>query len=391
MIWLAADTRIGTDPESALASAPEAKYSSTNLQLETIFPDMSTAANFPLSIVQQKVLISSNLHSALIYQFLAGVYTGVLPATIYIYRQKENHTLSRDRIVIGCIIALYCITIINLMTAWYSTSVLLCANGATRLEMVIEILVDVLPKWDSILLVITVYISFAFSDGLLVWRCFHACGRSFRKILLPIVLFILEAALLVSSIVYACMLNNKPGFKSLQTVQIFNHLDAAMLIAVAATSLVSTILICLRIWQHTTPRSTSRKRFRTVINALIQSSGIYSATVLLLAILGFLTNGSIPESFTPLVIINYVQGVSGIVAGCTTQGLAPTLMVAQLAWLSYSSCQDDHEVSTAHLPSELITRATQAISANLQDVGTDLEQQQTPPVQVGETEEDEGH
>ncbi|KAF9536098.1 hypothetical protein CPC08DRAFT_771736 [Agrocybe pediades] len=46
---------------------------------------MSTTDEFPYSVAQQKALISADLNSTLLGQFLFGIYTGIFLATMYIY------------------------------------------------------------------------------------------------------------------------------------------------------------------------------------------------------------------------------------------------------------------------------------------------------------------
>src|SRR4051812_20473062 len=70
-----------------------------------------------------------------------------------------------------------------------------------------------------------------------------------------------------------------------------------------------------------------------------------------------------------------------------TQGLAPTLMIARLV---LSSSEENTEVSSAHLPSELISRAPHATgTANMTNVGVDLEMQQRTSFGVDEQESEE--
>ncbi|KAF9536745.1 hypothetical protein CPC08DRAFT_771459 [Agrocybe pediades] len=179
----------------------------------------------------------------------------------------------------------------------------------------------------------------------LVWRCFHACGGSFYKSLLPIGLLIVETGLALVAMVYGCLTFAKPAFNTAQNGVIYNRLAAATFVAVAATSLVSTVVICLQIWRRTTPSSRSRKRYQTVISALIESSATYSGAALVLAISTFALNTG--GYFTALLIENFVDA-----ATLNISGLAPTLMITRLVM---SSGREDAEVSSEHLSSALIS------------------------------------
>ncbi|KAF9554360.1 hypothetical protein CPC08DRAFT_753694 [Agrocybe pediades] len=343
---------------------------------------MSTPDDFPsFSVAQQKALISANLNSTLLLQFLFGIYTGFFLTTLYIYIHKENRTRSRDMIIIGSITALYFVTALNTLINWLYTSNLCTTYSGTRFEMFMESLSQDIPKGVAILDDIMTYVGFVFADGLLVWRCFHACGRSFRRSLLPIALLTVETAsavLVLSSMAYRFLIDAKPGFQTAQTDEILNRLNAAGFVIVAATSLVSTGVICLQIWRQTTLSSRSRTQYRTVTNALIESSALYTVAVLFQAILDFNLTGSIESSYKAFLVFSFVDPATQIISG-----LAPTLMIARLV---VSSSQEGTEVSSARLPSELISHASHANGANITNVGSDLEMQQSGFVGVGEQE-----
>ncbi|KAF4610136.1 hypothetical protein D9613_010212 [Agrocybe pediades] len=91
--------------------------------------------------------------------------------------------------------------------------------------------------------------------------------------------------------------------------------------------------------------------------------------------------GNTQTSFEFSLIANYVQTVTQIVSG-----LAPTLMIAQLI---VSSGQEDTEVSSVRLPSELISPATHLAGTNMTNVEVDLEMQQNRFIGVGKDESEE--
>ncbi|KAF9554381.1 hypothetical protein CPC08DRAFT_766781 [Agrocybe pediades] len=364
---------------------------------------MSSTNDFALSlsVTQQKALISSDLNSILLLHFLFGIYTGVFPAAIYIYGvssisqklscpikeftiykvHKKNRTQASDRIVMGSITASYFTTALTIVMNWLYTNILLGKHGATRAEIVLETLTQDVPLGESIIEDLTLFVVYLLADGLLVWRCFHSCGRSFRRSLPRIALLIVETVLALTTIAYSLLIDAKPGFKTTQADVIFNRLSAAAFVAAATTSFVSTGVICRQIWRHTTPISRSRKRYRTIINALIESSAIYPVAVLFEAALQFAYTGSVESSLEVLIITNFVSAVTQIISG-----LAPALMIARLF---LSSGQEDTEVFSAHIPSDLITHASHATGANMTNVGADLEMQQRVFIEVGEEEREE--
>ncbi|KAF9552674.1 hypothetical protein CPC08DRAFT_822744 [Agrocybe pediades] len=140
---------------------------------------MSTTSEFPYSVAQQKAMISVDLNSTLLAQFLFGIYTGIFLATMYIYSHKENCTRARDMIIIGNAGALYLLITLTTLINWIYTNILFCTKGATRVDMFIESVTEDIPLGEEIIDDVTSLVGFLFADGLLVWRCFHACGRSF--------------------------------------------------------------------------------------------------------------------------------------------------------------------------------------------------------------------
>ncbi|KAF9552521.1 hypothetical protein CPC08DRAFT_822822 [Agrocybe pediades] len=323
---------------------------------------MSTPDDVPYSVAQQKALLSSDLNSTLIYQFLFGIYTGVFPAALYIYVHNENRTRTKDVIIIGCITALYSLTALNTTMNWLYTNILFVTNGATRVEMFMESAFQDIPLGEQIIEDLTIFAVYIFADGLLVWRCFHSCGRSFRRSLLPIALLIVETVLALIATTYSCLLN-KPNFETVQTDAISTRLNAATFV----------------IWRHTSRSSRSWKYYRTIINVLIESSAMYTLTVLLSAIADFILTGNMQSTLAALILSNYVDAATQIISG-----LAPTLMIVRL----FVSCgQEDAEVPS--IPSDLICHAHHTTHVNMKNMGGDLEMQRSEFIGLGEQESEE--
>ncbi|KAF9537515.1 hypothetical protein CPC08DRAFT_808934 [Agrocybe pediades] len=328
---------------------------------------MSSTADLPFSVAQQKLMISADLNSTLMAQFLFGIYTGLFPATIYLCVHKENRTRSGARIVIGSLTALYVVTAIQISVTWLYTNIVLCTDGGTRADTFIESVTA-----ERVIVDVTALIVFLFADGLLVWRCVHACGRSLRKSFLPIALFAVETGLVLTTMVYECLLDARPDFDTVKTFHVANRLQAATRVSVAATSVVSTVVICLQIWRLTTRRSRSWIHYRTIIRALIESSAIYSVTILFVAILDFTIAQDLESSFAVVLIANIVVTCTQIISG-----LAPTLMIGRLF---LPSSQEVTEDSSVRLPSELIDGVSHAVDSDMGNGEHDLEMQQNGSV-----------
>ncbi|KAF9554374.1 hypothetical protein CPC08DRAFT_821731 [Agrocybe pediades] len=192
-----------------------------------------------------------------------------------------------------------------------------------------------------------------------------------------------SAVLALVGMVYNCLLNTIPDFVTIPTIQLSNHLNAATFVTVAATSFVSTAVICLQIWRHTTRSSRSRKhyRYQTIINILIQSSALYTNNVIFAAVLNFTSTGNLYTSYEVFLIGNFVNVTNLIIPG-----LAPTLMIARLF---VSPSQENIEVSSVRLPSGLISGEPYATGASMAIVGADIEMEVIGSFREGEQEGEE--
>ncbi|KAF4609894.1 hypothetical protein D9613_010204 [Agrocybe pediades] len=182
---------------------------------------------------------------------------------------------------------------------------------------------------------------------------------------MPIALLVMETVLAFTNVAYRLVIDAK-FFRTNRVADISNHLSAVTFVAVAATSLVSTGLICIQIWRHTTMVSSrSRKHYQIIIDALIESSALYTVSVLFAAVLSFINTGNIQSLFKVSLVLNFTSVANQIITG-----LAPTVMIARLF---VPSGQEDNEISSASLPSDLISHASHANGANMASVATDLE------------------
>ncbi|KAF9560017.1 hypothetical protein CPC08DRAFT_762942 [Agrocybe pediades] len=306
---------------------------------------MSTPDDFPYSIAQQKAFISADLHATLLSQFLFGIYTAIFAVALHIYVHKETRVALNNWVVIGSLTALYTMIALDQAGNWFAENVVHCKQGETRVTTFVQAATGALPKGAYVAIDIAGFGVFLFADGLLVWRCLRAYGQSLRASLLPTSLFVVETVLVISATVYKLLIDTKPGFEAASRDEINDRLHAAMLVSVALTSVVATFMICRQIYVHTTPGSRARKSYHKVIDALIQSSGLYSIIVIFLAILGFLENGEFQNAFMVAQLMEYVGTLTFAVSG-----IAPTLMIARLfAEPTYEAT----DISSVILPSEL--------------------------------------
>ncbi|KAF4612517.1 hypothetical protein D9613_012760 [Agrocybe pediades] len=316
---------------------------------------MSATQPLQFSVTQQRTFINATLNANLLFQFFFGVYTGVFATSLHIYFHRANRTASKDVIIIGNLSLLYAFTVLYMVLNLFYMNVWLCKDGGTRGEIFVEGAQEALPKGVTVSILISSVAGFVIADGLLVWRCFHACGRSLRRCFLPIGLWIVETVLVVSFVVARCLLVVSPRLVTAEGIRIFACISAAMYVAIATTSLVSTSMICREIYKRSTFQARSRGHYRNILEALIQSSAIYSVIVLFAAIMCFMNLDRSQSIFMVALIITFLDILTQI--SCA---LLPTLMVAQLF---VKSAHENDEVPSADVPCELLPSNTSA-SAN---------------------------
>ncbi|KAF9547765.1 hypothetical protein CPC08DRAFT_755429 [Agrocybe pediades] len=313
------------------------------------------------SIREEKAIINAELNSALMFQFLLGIYTGVYVLTVFIYRNYQPESGStRKFIVNGSLSVLYGTALLSGCLNWWSAASLFCDFGESRTSIFTEALLQTaIPAGVRVLEVASENIAFLFADGLLLWRCFHVCGRSTYKMAIPTILFAGECALAIAYTVALGLFYENTAYRTTQWSVKADIIHASLSLTVVFTSLAATALICHQIYSKTSTKHHSWKRYRRILDALIQSSVIYSSVSVITATTDLLDFTARGLSFVKAFILgNYAQALLTIVTRLNVlciitallQGLAPTLMVARLA---LSSDSTDEELSSVHLPSEL--------------------------------------
>ncbi|KAF9536416.1 hypothetical protein CPC08DRAFT_771577 [Agrocybe pediades] len=296
-------------------------------------------------------------------------------------------------------ITLYILTAAVVSLDWKYTNFLFCyviTKHDTYFVAVSGPLLSFTNPNQAVLLNIAQFGGFILADGLLVWRCFHACGKSFRQAVLPMGLIIIETGLVICATVYTYSTfmsdsatiytfipkptpspNENPS-KLIRDNVSADRIAGSTLISTALTSLVCTFMICRQIYKYTSINNAgARARYKRLLLTLVQSSGVYSATMCIKALLEFIdkVDPQILAIGTPLgqqCAQNRALGLhsySSVVVSVIV-GLVPTLMVASVSW---SRSGNDTEVisGTLSVPLDIGTSgphfATESRLTNLND------------------------
>jgi len=286
---------------------------------------LSSEANLPPVEFQEGVL-SAAFNSILLATFLTGVYVVAYFGTLYIYLSRR--TTATCWMVVLTLTIIFVGVIGQIAVQWHLTQWQF-VNGESR-ESVFLSLFDTNSEvtfWTIVASDICAAVVSIFSDGLLIWRCFHIYNRSLRVILCSLILLIAELGLQLYMIIISCL---KQQAISNEEAIVLNQLMAAAYLISFGCTLATTSLIAYRIYpifSHNSLLAQSRGRFKRILDILVQSAAVYALELLVQAIGCFIpTNQSRPTAF---VFRNYSSALI-----ITISGLAPTLVVTRIAMTS---------------------------------------------------------
>ncbi|KAF9536600.1 hypothetical protein CPC08DRAFT_773712 [Agrocybe pediades] len=333
-------------------------------------------AMYPIS--EQKAGISSSLNSILVQQLLFGIYTGVFGITIYLDYHRQRSKPYRNPVVMGTLIALYVLTVLVVFLYWKYANQVYVDRGDARFLIYqwnrIGSPLEDLDKTPRVLLIIASFGGFILADGLLVWRCFHACGRSYLKCFLPIAFFIIEAMVLISVGVYMGILRGIRDWRKSSVVA--NRFVGSTLVSAAVTSLMATVMICRQIYKYTRTAtfksSGAGPRYKRLLLTLIHSASVYSVAVCIQAVVTFTTqpifNKEASDGTSTFIETSTTYYSGGIIS--LIVGLVPTLMVAFLVQSTSDSNNDTEDLSSGSMSFPLdinleeLQLPSQGLSAN---------------------------
>ncbi|KAF4621080.1 hypothetical protein D9613_000389 [Agrocybe pediades] len=295
----------------------------------------------------QKATIFASLNSSLLFIFLTGFCVGVYGWTVHLYISRSRNTHLHKSTIVGCLTSLCATVIYACFAQWYNLSTVFGQQASTRLELYALSFFGPqnVPQWMPMLSNISNDVGFLIADGLMIWRCYHICGRSAWYIFLPLVFYLAEISLaLIENVVYA-LLGYKTDYKTTKHAKLFDDLDASLAFVTASTSLLTTYTIARQIYIATAQNQRSRKRYSQIIEIVVHSSVFYSLALLAMAICNlFLYSHDKYTSARAGVLIRYLS-VLAIVATV----LSPTLMVARLTVASRAEEDHDETISLHHL------------------------------------------
>ncbi|KAF9553905.1 hypothetical protein CPC08DRAFT_767168 [Agrocybe pediades] len=246
----------------------------------------------------EKIFINGELNVSLLMNFLFGAYTAVFCTTVYIYFKKEQGITTgalRRGIIVGSMSALYGATAVFVATQWLSLNPILCVHGNTGLSLCDD---HDLAPWSfadgilDILGAIAPVCVYALADFLLLWRCWHVCGRQPFVLVVPFAFFVAEIVLGIAEVSFSAGIYF-PSTVSTSTLvhqgRIIVGIQGGLHVSTAMATSLATFIICRRIYVETAHYHGTRKHYKHILDILIQSACTYTAFNVIMAILNIVT------------------------------------------------------------------------------------------------------
>ncbi|KAF9551925.1 hypothetical protein CPC08DRAFT_823109 [Agrocybe pediades] len=265
--------------------------------------------------------IKGFLNSVLMLLFLMGIYTAVYGATLYFYRSTRK--ASQFRVILVMVTLSYALTWVVCGVQWHNANVTFVDYGDNRLSMFFRLYYP--PAWLDVIAHTCQNIVVMLADGLLMWRCYVVWERSRLVLLISMVFWLTESALTLSVMI----LQIRHLTETDMQVNTLNRLTSALYFTSTGTSLVCTGLIASRIYKaYCMSDYIKQTKFKNVLDIIIQSSAIYTLSVLILGVIGAIPLSSNDSAEYILRIDNVVYYLGPI--AIMMIGMMPTLMVARI-------------------------------------------------------------
>ncbi|KDR70457.1 hypothetical protein GALMADRAFT_144743 [Galerina marginata CBS 339.88] len=321
---------------------------------------MPDSSDFP-PVAYMQSEISSTLNSIVLMTFGMGIYTMVYFGTLYIYLTRK--TRSERSIVVIAITVLYGLSLLELISQWWSLGFSFVQNDQTQETIFLSF--GNLPLWDGLVLNIGGFLAIIVADALLLWRCFQVWGNSVRVIAFPSFLWVAETAIFFGQIIGQNLSENSHSNLSPKAAVLYDNLEAAAFFISAINSILISFLIAYRIYSvSSSPSHVSKStgRFNYVIDIVLQSAAAYSLSLLVNAITAVIPPTVSGTRLTALILYSTAVTVPII-------GIAPTVMVARVALAA--SQNTSHGSTTVHFSGLLFNEVGPADSETGLGIRTD--------------------
>ncbi|PBK62572.1 hypothetical protein ARMSODRAFT_1024773 [Armillaria solidipes] len=252
--------------------------------------------------------LDMNLNTTILRASLHGLYTGIVAVTFWTIFSSPKRL--RSTFLHTVIITLYVLSTIAFAMGWAFQRRAVIKYGENYYT-VFTVLQDNSPWGRAGCLVsgITGGISTLLVDITIIWRCWALWDRQWRVVFIPIICT--AAGMVMKAMqMYGDFHNSTNGL----SVQFAADIDWSLIyvVLVLATTVMCTLLIVYRIVRHAPGMSASRK----IIEMLIQSSAMYSISLII---------------YLALVSKNSESGFYADIIAAYVRAIAPTLLVGRVS------------------------------------------------------------
>ncbi|KAF9477403.1 hypothetical protein BDN70DRAFT_881235 [Pholiota conissans] len=275
------------------------------------------------TVNDEKSYIATDLNVSMVAALFMGMYTIIFVGTMYAYMSRG---VSGRYFVPVTISTLYLCNVAYFGLEWYDTKWQFIDNGESRDTIFFSFLVTPAKIHTPGNIVNTVIL--VLSDVLLIWRCFNLWDCSYRVIAIPVLLTITETALMLTQAIGIAIISSTDKEKRLN---ILNNIAAAGIMVTACTNIITTMLIAYRVNTFLRNTEISPKKFRHIVDIVVQSAAVYSA---LLLVSGVSMIISLPNG-ADVRLLNFELWAS--VLALSSAGISTTIMVARVAMLTDTS------------------------------------------------------
>ncbi|PBK62102.1 hypothetical protein ARMSODRAFT_1025039 [Armillaria solidipes] len=218
-------------------------------------------------------LLDMSLNTTILESLLQGLYTGIVAVTLWTIFSSPK--LLRSTFLLNVIITLYFLSTIAFSMKWAFERRAFIEHGYNYYRVYIASL-DGGPWWRANYLVggITGGISTLLVDITIIWRCWALWDRQWRVVFIPIICTAV-ATVMKAMQIYSGFRKSTNDFSIPFAADI--NWSLIYVVLMLATTVMSTLLIVYRIVRHAPGMSASRK----IIEMLIESSALYSISLII--------------------------------------------------------------------------------------------------------------
>ncbi|KAH9025926.1 hypothetical protein EDB84DRAFT_1503464 [Lactarius hengduanensis] len=198
---------------------------------------------------QRGIILLYRTSNLIIQSTIYGIYASLIPVSMHIMMKKGLHTLSQ-KVLFGVIVFMFSLStaslavsiadLIILIKAWYLVTDLSESAGTRSPTESLLVLFNSLTA-----------ISYALTDGVVVWRAWVICRDEYRNLLTaPIVMLILTMLGVAATIGVRVFINIDPANRVDRLADTIDVFQEITFISSLLTNILGTGIISLKAWRY---------------------------------------------------------------------------------------------------------------------------------------------